>query len=119
MTNPSGWFIFPDMQGVKSTLDLRPGGLWTMQTPDGAQTFMAQVTLIEPEKLLRVSGPFGLSHLPVNNVMIYELQPQNDGKTTLLRVGQRTFGYVDADLQSRYSGGWKKFLEAIKNLAEK
>ena len=119
ITSPAGWFsMSPEGKPAKSSLELTPGGRWLIETPEGASTLFATVNLVEPQKLLRVSGHCGLSHLPALSVVIFELQPQKDGKATLLRLGHRAFGYIDADLEKRYSGGWATFLPKIKALAE-
>jgi uncharacterized protein YndB with AHSA1/START domain len=121
VVNPGKWFGFdPDpKKWPKHTFDPTPGGQWTVEFPDGAAALFFTVTLVDPLKLLRLSGQMGFTHLPVTCVTIFELQPQNDGKSTLLRLGQRTFGFVDADLQTRITGAWKKLLPNIKTLAEK
>jgi uncharacterized protein YndB with AHSA1/START domain len=74
---------------------------------------------IEPQKLLCIHGPMGMTHLPVQNAMIWELQPRKDGKATLLRFCQRTHGYLTADLKTNFRGGWGKLLPQLKALAEK
>jgi uncharacterized protein YndB with AHSA1/START domain len=118
VVNPEGWFKGPGLPPAKCTLELWPGGRWYLETADGGAGLLAQVTHIEPRKVLRVSGSFGMTHLPVSMVMIFELQPANDGKTTVLRVGQRTFGYMDKGAEGRFRGGWQEFLPKIKALAE-
>lgn len=120
LINPNNWFGFePDKANwPKCSLELKPGGLWTMQGPDGAAFLMGTVTHIEPHKLLRFSGSMGMTHLPCINVFIYELQPQHDGKGTLLRVGQRTFGYIDADVETRTAAGWGQLMQNLKVAAE-
>jgi uncharacterized protein YndB with AHSA1/START domain len=121
LMNVGKWFGFePDSATwPKTTLEAWPGGRWFTQSKDGTSALNAIVTRIEPEKLLRMAGPIGLTHLPVNNVFIFELQPKNNGKSTLLRLGQRTFGFVDADLKKRFNGGWKHQLGQLKKFAEK
>ena len=116
-----GWFGFTPDRATwpKSKLNLTAGGQWISHNNDGAQMYLATVTYFEPGKLLRLAGPMGLSHLPVINVFIFELQPKNDGKTTLLRLGQRVFGFLDADVQTRMAGGWKQLLENLKAASEK
>jgi uncharacterized protein YndB with AHSA1/START domain len=120
LLNVGKWFGFdPDRsQWPKATLEAWPGGRWFTESKDGEMMLNAIVTRIEPEKLLRMSGPIGLSHLPVNSVYIFELQPKKDGKETLLRFGQRTFGFLTADVKKSYGGGWKKLLPQLKELAE-
>ena len=121
LQNVGNWFIFdPDpAKRPKHILEMRPGGRWTMEFPDGTIDLNATVTRIEPNKLLRVSGHFGMSHLPVTTVLIFELQPEKGGTSTLLRLGQRTFGFLDAEAETRFKGGWAKLLPELKALAEK
>lgn len=104
--------------GSKGTLEVWPGGRWFIKSHDGAERLFAIVTQIEPERLLRMNGSTGLSHLPANNVYIFELQPRNDGKTTLLRFGQRTFGFITPDVKKNMSNGWKLMFSQLKQLAE-
>jgi uncharacterized protein YndB with AHSA1/START domain len=121
LLNVGKWFTMtPDgSPPPKNVLEAWPGGRWYSEAKDGTQSLNAIVTRIEPGKLLRLSGPIGLTHLPVNNVNIFELQPKNSGKTTLLRVGQRTFGFLDADVEEKYAGGWGQLLQILKKNAEK
>lgn len=120
LLNIGKWFGFePDRADwAKSTLEAWPGGRWFSETKDGEERLNAIVTLIEPGKLLRMSGPIGMSHMPVNSVYIFELQPRNDGKGTLLRFGQRTYGFLTPDVKKNFGGGWKKLLPQLKELAE-
>jgi uncharacterized protein YndB with AHSA1/START domain len=120
LANVNTWFQYePDPANYhKHTLELVPGGKWTAAKPDGTASLHAVVTHIEPNKLLRLSGSMGLTHLPATNVMIFELQPQKDGKATLLRLGHRAFGFMDDDVQGRYTKGWGEFLPKLKALAE-
>ena len=71
LLNPSAWFVFDPAHRAKHTLDLRPGGQWTSMHPDGNAALMGTVVYVEPGKLLRVSGPLGLTHLPVTSVIIF------------------------------------------------
>ena len=118
LLNPSAWFVFDPAHRAKHTLDLRPGGQWTSVHPDGNAALMGTVVYVEPGKLLRVSGPLGLTHLPVLSVIIFELQPKQDGKATLLRVGTRMFGFMDLDRKKHMKDAWKRLMGNIKALAE-
>ncbi|MGA2440741.1 MAG: hypothetical protein ABSH08_07270 [Tepidisphaeraceae bacterium] len=60
-----------------------------------------------------------MTHLPITTVLIFELQPKAGGKSTLLRLGQRSFGFIDADMKQRYAKIWKHLLPQLKELAEK
>jgi len=118
VTNPNAWFFFnPDpATRPKHTFALRAGGQWISESKDGNSALMATVLLIEPGKLLRLSGPLGLSHLPLTTVVIFELTPQGSG--TLLKVGMRSCGYMDAEVEKRYAGAWQRLLSQIKAAAE-
>jgi uncharacterized protein YndB with AHSA1/START domain len=120
LTNVNAWFSMdPDPAlRTKNTLELRPGGQWCSERKDGTQTFNGIISHIEPQKLLRLWGPFGLTHLPASSVIIFELQPRQDGKTTLLRLGQRTFGFLDPEAESKFRNGWNMLLPRLKELAE-
>jgi uncharacterized protein YndB with AHSA1/START domain len=121
LLNVGKWFVFDRTGGnwPKSKFEARTGGQWIMTHKDGSTDLVATVTRVEPQKLLRLTGPIGLSHLPVCNAFIFELQPQKDGKATLLRLGQRTFGLLDTDVKTRYATVWKRLLGQIKDVAEK
>ena len=119
LMNFPGWFAV-DRGGPRSRMTLEPrvGGEFISHRPDGVSMLHMVINYFEPPKLLRLSGPMGLSHLPVNNVFIFELQPKRDGRSTLLRLCQRTFGYVTPDIQRNYKSGWKVLLPQLKALAE-
>jgi uncharacterized protein YndB with AHSA1/START domain len=111
------WFKFDPAQKPATKLEPWVGGRFFREEPDGESALHATVTYFLPNKLLRLAGPMGMSHLPVNNVFIFELQP--NAKGTLLKLCQRSFGFMDPDLKKRYTGGWKKLLPHHKQLAEK
>jgi uncharacterized protein YndB with AHSA1/START domain len=115
------WFGFdPDhSKWAKSTLEMKGGGKWIYESPDGSSSLFATVSHIEPGKLLRLTGQMGMSHLPVVNAIIFELQERAGGKSTLLRMCQRTFGFILEDTEQRTSEGWKVLLPNLKALAEK
>ena len=114
------WFVFdPDpRKWPKQTLEARPGGRWFVERKDGSSSLHGLVTHVEPEKLLRLSGPIGLSHLPVSTAVIFELQERAGGNGALLRVGVRVFGFLHSEVKQRYPEVWKQFLPKIKALAE-
>lgn len=113
----SGWWGFgPAAQRPTVTLEPRAGGQWISRSRDGVEGLHATITYMEPGKLLRMQGQMGLTHLPVTSVMIFELQPR--GKGTLLRMAQRTYGFMDPGVKKRYQGGWKQILPQLKQFAE-
>jgi len=121
LINVEKWFRFnPDpKKASKQTLQPTAGGRWLSKTWEGNSIFMATVTYVEPGKLLRLVGQFGSTHLPISTVLIFELQPQAGGKSTLLRLGQRSIGFIEADMKKRYQGIWDRLLPQLKELAEK
>ena len=120
LVKPNNWFGFDADRATwpKSTLDLKPGGSWVMEGKDGMASLMGTVTHIEPGKLLRFSGQMGMTHVPCLCVFIFELQPKNDGKGTLLRVGQRVSGYMDPEAEKRSEGGWQQLMGNLKKASE-
>ncbi len=120
LLNVGDWFRMEDGRPrPKTTLDARPGGQWLSYAADGTASLFATVTLVEPKKLLRLAGQIGMSHLPVTHVVIFELQPRAGGKATLLRLGQRSFGFMEEDTEKRMQGGWGQLLPQLKEAAEK
>ena len=113
-----GWLRFdPKSTDRHGKIEPWVGGRYWAEFPDGSSALHMIVTYLEPGKLLRMSGPMGLTHLPVNSVFIFELQPR--GKGTLLRFCQRSFGFIDPTVKTRYSQGWKQLLSQMKAMAEK
>jgi uncharacterized protein YndB with AHSA1/START domain len=121
LINVEQWFRFdPDpSKASKHTFEPTAGSRWVSTNWEGNSICYAMVTYVEPGKLLRLEGQFGATHLPITTVVIFELQPKAGGKSTLLRLGQRSFGLIDADLKKRTKGMWKHLLPQLKELAEK
>jgi uncharacterized protein YndB with AHSA1/START domain len=111
------WWKYRMFEG-KSQLKLEPwaGGRFHESNRDGVEALHCFVTYIEPNKLLRMTGQLGLSHLPVNHVFIFELQPS--GKGTILRFCQRSHGLMTADVEKGFKGGWPTLFKELKKLAE-
>jgi uncharacterized protein YndB with AHSA1/START domain len=118
LLNMNSWFHFdPDpAKWPKSKIDARAGGQVLVTNPAGYSVLFGTVTLIEPGKLLRIGGSIGMSHLPINSVIIFELQPQRGGKSTLLRFCQRSTGLATPDLEKNARRNWKSTM--LKNLKE-
>ena len=106
--------------GVELTLEPRVGGRFMSERRDGSESrFFGTVAHLEPQKLLRIIGPMGMTHLPVTSSMIWELGPKKGGKATMLRFCHRAYGMMTPDAKKQYSHGWKLFLAQLKTLAEK
>jgi uncharacterized protein YndB with AHSA1/START domain len=121
LLNADKWFRFDanPHRAPKHSFKAIAGSPWLSKSWDGNTNFRATVSYVEPGKLLRLVGQFGMTHLPVTTVVIFELQPKAGGKSTLLRLGQRSFGFIDADMKKRSSMVWKHLLPQLKELAEK
>lgn len=114
-----GWFTFnPAMSNKGRKLELWSGGRFYNVLPDGTEMLYALVTHIERGKLLRLRGQMGNTHLPMDGVFIFELQPRGSSGT-LLRFCQRTIGFLDSDVKKKMAGGWGKLLPQLKAIAEK
>ena len=111
------WWKFRMFDG-KSRLKLEPwaGGRFHEAGPNGIEALHCFVTYIEPGKLLRMNGPLGMSHLPVNHVFIFELQPSGTG--TVLRFCQRSHGLMTPKVKQSFQGGWPALFKELKKLAE-
>jgi uncharacterized protein YndB with AHSA1/START domain len=119
IAKPADWFYFDPKRKSKHTFQLKPGGNWSAVSKDGNSSLFGTVTLIEPGKLIRMSGHFGLTHLALAGTLIFELQPGAEKNTTTLRLGLRLAGFIDDSVQARYEGAWKMLAGQIKALAEK
>ena len=122
LLNMNGWFHFEADRAKRPKVTLEPhlGGRFMSESRDGSvSSLFGFVAHLEPEKLLRINGTMGMSHVPVNTAMIWELQPRRNGKTTLLRFCQRTFGFLTGDVKSQFQNGWGKLHPQLKALAEK
>jgi len=114
-----GWFTFNSSMSNKGRkLEVWPGGRFFNTLPDGTQMYYGIVTHIEPGKLLRLNGPMGNTHMPVESVYIFEIQ-ERGANASLLRFCQRTYGYIDKDLSKRMKNGWGKLLPQLVALAER
>jgi uncharacterized protein YndB with AHSA1/START domain len=119
LVDPSQWFYFDPARRGKHSLEVKAGGQWTVENPDGSSALFGHITYLEPGKLIRVSGQLPLSHLAVTGVIIFELQRGKSEKETLFRVGTRMFGHMDPDVKKRFKGGWKQLFGQLKEQAEK
>src|SRR4051794_4611427 len=88
LLNFPGWFAFDPKNRPKVIIERRVGGRFITRSRDGNTSLHGTITYMEPGKLLRFAGQMGMTHVPVMHVFIWELQPQDGGKTTLLRFGQ-------------------------------
>src|SRR5215212_351547 len=119
LLNARVWFRFRELPDhPPMTLEPRVGGMMIAQGEKLAM-YHGMVAHLEPGKLLRINGPMGMTHLPVMNAMIWELQPAKGGRGTKLRFCHRSFGYMRIETKRNFQGGWKKLLPQIRALAEK
>jgi uncharacterized protein YndB with AHSA1/START domain len=121
LSDIGNWFGFdPDRsKWARHKLDFKVGAQWIVEFPSGASALFGTVTYMEPGKLVRIYGQFGLTHLPVVNTVIFEIQERDGGNSTLLRVCFRSSGFMTDDVEKRINEVWGKLLPNIKALAEK
>src|SRR5262245_25885163 len=77
--NVKKWFYFADHAAALAKITIEPhvGGRFMSGSKDGSiSDLYGFVTRVEPNKLLRINGHMGASHLPMQNAMIWELQPR-------------------------------------------
>jgi uncharacterized protein YndB with AHSA1/START domain len=111
---------FGDPQRPSGKIEPKIGGLFTMQRKDASESrLFGFVSHLEPNKLLRIFGPGPMSHLPATCTMIWELQPQKGGKSTLLRFVERAYGAVTPDIKKSHTRGWKEMFATLKAMAQK
>ena len=120
LLNVGVWFRFDNPELGHPNMKIEPhiGGRFMSEAKDESRLF-GFVAHIEPNKLLRINGPMGMTHLPVSNVMIFQLDPMAGGKKTLLRFCQRAHGMMTPNMAKNYQGGWKQLFPRLKKLAEK
>ena len=103
LLNANSWFQFDPTRLSKHTLELRPGAQWTSENPDGSAVLMGTVVYYEPAaETSATASQLGMTHVPVNSVIIFELQPEDGGKSTLLRVSTPIMGFMDPDIKKRF-----------------
>jgi uncharacterized protein YndB with AHSA1/START domain len=92
------------------------GGRFYEQFDDtGAGALYATVTYVQPERVLRISGPMGMSGAAVY-VKTYRLEPVDGG--TVVRTTAATLGAVTADTRENYRSGGDEVLRSLKTFAE-
>ena len=82
----------------------------------GAGALYATVTYLEPGRILRTSGPMGMSGAR-QFVKTYRLEAA-DGATTV-RTTASILGDVDAEMLANYRDGGRSLLEALKRHVER
>jgi uncharacterized protein YndB with AHSA1/START domain len=103
-------------QPFRIVLEPRIGGRFYEQfDATGAGALYATVTYIEPERMLRVSGPMGMGGATLY-VKTYRLEP--DGDETVLRTTAVMLGAIESDTLDGYREGGVAVLEAVKTYVE-
>lgn len=111
------WWKYPMIAGAAMKLEPRAGGRFYEAAKGGFEALHGIVMYAAPGKLLRINGSMGLSHLPMTNAIIFELQSQ--GKGTLLWLGHRGAGLMTAGIEKQFKHGWKELIAELKKFAEK
>jgi uncharacterized protein YndB with AHSA1/START domain len=78
----------------------------------GSGALYATVTYLEPERVLRISGPMGMRTAAIY-VKTYRLEPV-EGNGTRVRTTASTMGDVSEETRESYRAGGLEILEALR-----
>jgi DNA-binding transcriptional ArsR family regulator/uncharacterized protein YndB with AHSA1/START domain len=107
-TGIGGWWSHTFFDG-KVRLEPEVGGRFWEDAGDRAALY-ALVQAIEPPRLLRLSGPMGMTGAVVGSIA-FTLDGAGDGDATVVRLSHRAYGDVDADTEASYGEGWRSLLD--------
>ena len=81
-----------------------------------AQALFGTVTYIKRPSVLRLSGPLGMSRLPVSSTYEYTLEPKGAG--TALKLTHRAIGLLDSEWHNAHDQGWKELWVHLRAFVE-
>ena len=111
------WFFETeaDIQNRPTRCDRELGGHFYIELPDGGFNALAQITMIKPNKSIRMRGDCTIPSAMVCNMTItFE---EANGITTV-KVDHRMSGEFDDDLPAGFEEGWADGLQKLKQLVE-
>lgn len=114
----SEWFYEKesDVKDRPTRCDRRLGGHFYLELPAGGFNALAQITMIKPNKAIRMRGDCTIPSAMVCNMTItFE---ETSGVTTVT-VDHRMAGEFDDDLPAGFEEGWQDGLQKLKGLCEK
>jgi uncharacterized protein YndB with AHSA1/START domain len=105
-----------DGQSLSMKIEPWPGGRWYRDLGNKAGHLWGHVQVIKPPTLLEITGPMPMSYAAVNHVQ-YRLKEEN-GNTRLTFV-HSAMGLIRPEHRDGMQDGWAKWLEQIRELAER
>jgi uncharacterized protein YndB with AHSA1/START domain len=106
----------PDGRSLSLTIEPWPGGRWYRDLGNNAGHLWGHVQVIKPPTLLELTGPMPMSYAAANFVQ-YRLKEES-GKTRVTFV-HSAMGLIPPEHRDGMADGWAKWLEAIRELAER
>jgi DNA-binding transcriptional ArsR family regulator len=121
MHRPGDWF-YPDEASRRSKsmhLEPRVGGRFYMRDEEGVkkgdENLLAVITLMRPERKIRMSGDFTMPNALLANVTIAF---EDAGTGTRVHIDHRMLGeFADGD-PGEFEAGWRDGLEKLKRACE-
>ncbi len=122
-TGTAIWWSAPHLQRQSANdlvMEPKIGGRfyerWTISHHDTCGALHATVTAIDPPKLLRLQGPFGMTERAAWGTASIELKGIKDG--THVHFSYHAFGELDEAIEVEYSRGWADLLGRLKFFVE-
>ncbi len=86
-----------------------------MELPDGGFNSLAEITMIKPNKSIRMRGDCTIpSAMVINMTITFE----EEAGVTTVKVDHRMSGEFDDDLPAGFEEGWLDGLQKLKALVE-
>lgn len=89
---------------------------WGRIHNDVKGALLGTVVAIDPPRLLRMHGSFGMTERPVMGIVSIELIPIADG--TQVKFSHQAMGDLDDQLEMQYARGWHDLLGRLKFFVE-
>ena len=115
--SPDQWFYENEESktATPTRCERKIGGHFYIELPAGGFNTIAQITMIKPNKSIRMRGDCTIPSAMVCNMTItFE---ETNGITTV-KVDHRMSGEFDDDLPAGFEEGWTDGLQKLKQLAE-
>jgi len=111
------WFFETEDDITKrpARCDRELGGHFYMELPDGGFNSLAEITMIKPNKSIRMRGDCTIpSAMVINMTITFE----EEAGVTTVKVDHRMSGEFDDDLPAGFEEGWLDGLQKLKVLVE-
>jgi uncharacterized protein YndB with AHSA1/START domain len=122
-TGTAIWWGAPYLERKEATdlvLEPKVGGRfyerWNLTPGEGSGALLGSVVAIDPPRLLRMHGSFGMTERAVLGVVSIELSPFSEG--TQVKFSHQATGDLDDELELHYAHGWHDLLGRLKFFVE-